>query len=533
MPFRALALYCAEDARVRASTDGTNWSEWLTIPHEDEGALAYFGELQRYVESDRSCRAGLIDAGPSPAVLRPAPKGRLRRAEMPPVVTREQWGCTPSTCPSPEAPSFTTVTHLVVHHSAGANTSTDWPGVVRSIWVLHVKGNGWNDIGYNYLIDPEGVLYEGRAGGDGVLGAHFSGVNGGTMGVCMLGTYSTLAPRSPSMETLRDLLVAKAERWKLDPGGRALHTASGLTLNIISGHRDAGLSARATSTTECPGNGVYTLLPALRRQVRAAVEGECPLEISRPYLCAAGVGGSIVVDYTQPEACSYRVNAKSDWIDVELLDDLIVVHPRSNPGAARLGFVQLNNQRIEVAQAAANTPEPPCIDFQGVLNSATFDERPLAQGSVFSVFGTGFAGDATVTVNGRAASILSAEEGRINAVLPEPTNTGSARIAITDNGRTSPERLIWITESAPAIFYADSPARAGSTVSVYLTGVGRGTPPWSASLGAKVSLAPLAGMPGVWEARIELPASLADGEYELTLTVSGNTSPATKLEVVR
>ncbi|MBI4909801.1 MAG: N-acetylmuramoyl-L-alanine amidase [Acidobacteria bacterium] len=532
MPFRAAGLYCEQDARARASTDGNTWSEWITVPHEHDGALVYFGELQRYLETDRDCRVGLIDAGVTTTVA-VSPKQRARRAEMPPVVTREEWGCTPQTCPSPSAPSYTTVTHLVVHHSAGGNTSQDWPGVVRSIWVLHVRGNGWNDIGYNYLIDPNGVLYEGRAGGDGVLGAHFSGVNGGTMGVCMLGTFSALAPQTASMETLRDLLVAQALRWKLDPGGRAVHAASGLTLNVISGHRDAGLSARATSTTECPGNGVYTLLPALRREARALTEGDCPLEVSRPYFCAAGVGASVVVEYTLPEGCSSKINGKSDWIDVELGAYHVALHPRSNPGAARLGFVTLDNQKIEVAQSGAEGPEPPCIDFHGVLNSATFDERPLGRGAAFSVFGTGLTENAKVSINGREAAILTAEEGRINAVLPEPTNTGSARISITSNGLTSPERLIWVTESAPAIFFAEGPARAGDTVNVYLTGVGRGTPPWSSNIGAKVALAAVAELPGVWEARIQLPDDIAEGEYDLTLTVSGNTSPPTKLQVVR
>ena len=91
---------------------------------------------------------------------------------------------------------------MVVHHSAGANEARDWAAVMRSIWVLHVAGNGWNDIGYNFLIDPNGVIYEGRAGGDGVIGAHFSGVNTGTMGVSMVGTFSSQAPTGARTEAV-------------------------------------------------------------------------------------------------------------------------------------------------------------------------------------------------------------------------------------------------------------------------------------------------------------------------------------------
>ena len=119
----------------------------------------------------------------------------------PPVVSRTAWGC-PEGQQSSWTPQYTAVTHLVVHHSAGSNTSSDWAGTVRSIWDFHSRpvedgGRGWGDVGYNYLIDPNGVIYEGRAGGDNVIGAHFSCRNGGTMGVCLLGTFVTTSLTSP------------------------------------------------------------------------------------------------------------------------------------------------------------------------------------------------------------------------------------------------------------------------------------------------------------------------------------------------
>jgi len=103
------------------------------------------------------------------------------------------------------------------------------------------------------LIDPDGVIYEGRAGGDNVLGAHFSSVNAGTMGVSMIGTFTDVTPAEKALTSLRRILAWKASQRAIDPLGQSRHTASGLELNNISGHRDG------PSPTECPGDALYSL----------------------------------------------------------------------------------------------------------------------------------------------------------------------------------------------------------------------------------------------------------------------------------
>ncbi|MBK9733882.1 MAG: hypothetical protein IPO92_02475 [Saprospiraceae bacterium] len=89
---------------------------------------------------------------------------------IPPYVSRIEWGVSfgldENIFIAPAA--YTDVTHLIVHHSAGTNVSSNWKGVVASIFDFHVFTNGWQDIGYNWLIDPEGVIYTGRGGGDNV-----------------------------------------------------------------------------------------------------------------------------------------------------------------------------------------------------------------------------------------------------------------------------------------------------------------------------------------------------------------------------
>lgn len=187
----------------------------------------------------------------------------------PPVVTRTQWGC-PQGQSSGWGPSYTTVTHLIIHHTDDNNNVTDWPAAVRAIWQYHTFSNGWGDVGYNYLVDPNGVIYEGRAGGDNVVGAHFCGTNGGTMGVSMLGTYTTVSPSAALQASLGKILAWKADQRGINPLGSSFHGSSGLTINNISGHR-------AGCATDCPGQRFVDIdLPNVRQGVLSLIQSIAP-----------------------------------------------------------------------------------------------------------------------------------------------------------------------------------------------------------------------------------------------------------------
>lgn len=162
--------------------------------------------------------------------------------------------------------SFTNVEHVVVHHAAGSNTNTNYTQVVRDIYVYHTEVNGWSDIGYNYLIAQDGTIYEGRDPGtgeqDNVLGAHFCGKNGGTMGICLLGNFETAVPTASSLESLESLVAFKMDKEGLDALGQYPH--SGGSLGAIVGHRDG-------CSTACPGENVYALLEEFRHSVQEQV----------------------------------------------------------------------------------------------------------------------------------------------------------------------------------------------------------------------------------------------------------------------
>jgi hypothetical protein len=206
-------------------------------------------------ESESPARPGVQPANDRSACPCPQPdyQGRL------------DW-CPNGNCPTDPTPQTTTVTHLIVHHAAGTNNSNDWAAVVRSIWDFHVNVNGWDDVGYNWLIDPNGVLYEGR--GDNRLGAHFCGTNGGTMGVCVMGDYTLVPPTAEAVSTLQNLLTWKACDASIDPLGSAFHNSSGLTLKRISGHRDG-------CATSCPGNSFYPMFDNIRNSVHCQIENGC------------------------------------------------------------------------------------------------------------------------------------------------------------------------------------------------------------------------------------------------------------------
>jgi hypothetical protein len=189
--------------------------------------------------------------------------GKAASYPRPPVITRTEWGC-PQGQGSLGNPSLTSPTHLIVHHSAGTSSSNDWPAVVRAIYTLHTQSNGWSDIGYNWLIDANGVVYQGRAWwqntNDNVLGAHFCGKNSNTMGVCVMGTYTSVSPTEAAKTSLAEILAYKADERNINPFGSGYHAASGLTLNNISGHRNG-------CATECPGTNLYNQLPTIRSTV--------------------------------------------------------------------------------------------------------------------------------------------------------------------------------------------------------------------------------------------------------------------------
>jgi len=184
--------------------------------------------------------------------------------EQPDFCGRSCW-CPAGDCPIDATPVATAPSHIIVHHTASGSTSNDFPAVVRSYWDFHVNVNGWDDIGYNWLIDGEGVIYEGR--GSGTQGAHFSCMNTETTGIAMIGNFENSTPTQAAISSLEDLIAWEACDKSIVPRGSSNHITSGALLAHISGHRDGNDLPNSCTNTVCPGANLYPLLPGIRERV--------------------------------------------------------------------------------------------------------------------------------------------------------------------------------------------------------------------------------------------------------------------------
>ena len=294
------------DAVVTAafSTDGRTFTQAAAVDVEDAGdgpdaAVASdetFGSLMG-VEGVTVVRVGTDRPLPKVSVLaldaagpEPLPMGLGASVEagttIPPIISRSQWGADETLRFDPAGDEFWPreyfpLQKLVVHHTAGANTDPNPAATVRAIYYYHAVSRRWFDIGYAYLIDQAGRIYEGRyardfwngalptsddVAGQTVAGGHAKYSNAGTMGIALMGTFSTQGPTPAARASLVKLLAWAAAKNHIDPKGTSTYVnpqtgVSRFTFNI-GGHRDY-------QATTCPGSALYAMLPQIRSEVAA------------------------------------------------------------------------------------------------------------------------------------------------------------------------------------------------------------------------------------------------------------------------
>ncbi|WP_128375822.1 peptidoglycan recognition protein [Streptomyces cavernae] len=187
----------------------------------------------------------------------------------PRIVTRRGWGADES-LRERDFRYTKAVRVAFVHHSGSGNnySCAQASSVIRSIYRYHVVSSGWRDIGYNFLVDKCGNIYEGRAGGvaKAVMGAHTLGFNNDSMGIAVLGSFSATNPAAKSVDAIARLTAWKLGLYGGNPKGKASLTSGGgnrykkgtkVRLNVISGHRDG-------FATDCPGSRLYAKLGTAR-----------------------------------------------------------------------------------------------------------------------------------------------------------------------------------------------------------------------------------------------------------------------------
>jgi flagellar hook assembly protein FlgD len=243
-------------------------------------------------------------AAAAAATVEAGPVGR------PPIVQRSAWRADESIVRG--APSIAErLRFAVVHHTAGSNSysAAQSAAIVRGIQRYHVLSNGWDDIGYNFLVDKYGRIFEGRGGGmsRNVIGAHAGGFNTGSVGIAVIGIYQSASMSSAARTALQNLLAWRLDvghvrprgRWNAVSGGSSRWDAgTRVRLRAVSGHRD-------TSLTSCPGSTIYGQLGAIAQRV----EGIGLPKLWNPE-ATGGVGGLVRFTARLSSARPWRVEVK-------------------------------------------------------------------------------------------------------------------------------------------------------------------------------------------------------------------------------
>jgi hypothetical protein len=396
-----------------------------------------------------------------------APKALKPKIATPTIVTRADWGADESI--RKPGRQFVPVRKLVVHHTASPSNPSDPAKWVRMTYEYHTVGRGYSDIGYNFMIDQNGRIYEGRwartyakgeihdgedKDGFGVIGAHALGVNAASIGICMLGDFSSNAtgkPTDAAIAALTQLLAWECSRHQIDPLGNDEYISMNGARRVfpnIAGHRDVG-------ATGCPGGNMYKVLPAIRQTIASQV-GRFPAATIDPAVYVRWSG------FTTPPAKTPPTPAATPP----------VVRPGLVTGVRVLssdGKVAVLGTAASSGSPAANGVRDPIAIAGGPKGSfVTLDSR----GGVLAFSPAKFRGSLTsVGVSSKPADISAAQTGAGYWILTKdggiygfgdvrhygsPKKTGlnlaARKIVATPSGRG-----YWVlTSSGGILFYGDA-----------------------------------------------------------------------------
>jgi flagellar hook assembly protein FlgD len=483
----------------RTRSVGGRWSEWHRAAPEEEDApdLGSREQRRRGWRLGNPWWAGVsdrIEARTSGDVSRvrahlvwsPERRVRLRVPSAPgapAIVPRADWGANEAIRRAP--PTYASeIRFAIVHHTAGRNdySRAEAAAIVRGIQLFHVKSNGWNDIGYNFLVDRFGTIYEGRFGGidRNVVGAHALGFNTGSVGIALLGTYGSAKPSAAAQDAIARLIAWRLDLAHVDPtstltvvsGGSERYAAEvPVQLRAVSGHRDTG-------STECPGDALYARLGAIAASARAiggpkifeakasaagsAIRIRARLSQPQPWdvaittaagaEVARGSGTGTAVDWTwdssAAQAGSYR------WA-------VTTGSARSAAGMLRVG----GGTSVLAIDGAATTPETITPNGDGQADAATLTYRISAAANVTvevtdplgGVVATVVdrvwtqAGDHTVTIEGDALA-----DGEYDVVITARTAAGASVQQVVP---LRVNRALGLVTLAPAAFSPNADGR--------------------------------------------------------------------------
>ncbi|MDP8956555.1 MAG: N-acetylmuramoyl-L-alanine amidase [Actinomycetota bacterium] len=401
------------------NADGRTFAALLAAPNAD--AYQVRGR-------NRSVQAVAINTTDGPRELQAdSATAEASHLSQPSVISRAGWGADESyrfTSNGSEKwpPTFYGTKMLIVHHTAGKNNDPNPAATVRAIYHYHAITRGWGDIGYNFLVDAQGRIYKGRysgpagtrnsdtltgenANGLGVSGAHTGGWNSGTMGIAVLGTYTSVRIPKAARSSVVNHLAWEAERHSIDPLATKTFTnpSSGARKSnpTISGHRD-------WTSTECPGDKLDAALPGIRRDVSVKLATQTKSFPPSSVVVRRGTTASSVADLASNDDAYYSVTSVqprslhvADWYGVGTIDVAGVKRlTLTYTGSATSSVSQYlyaynfsNRAWQKVSSATLSTTER-------TFSWSTTNPRPFISGSGESRFRVRSTDDASFTSNG-------------------------------------------------------------------------------------------------------------------------------------
>ncbi len=269
----------------------------------------------------------------------------MKVAAKPYIYSRAQWGAN-ERLRDQSRPSYGTVKAGFIHHTVNANgySSAQVPALLRGIYAYHTQSRGWRDIGYNFLVDRFGRIWEGRYGGVGspVVGAHTLGYNEVSFAMSAIGNFDIAAPPQAVLAAYARLFAWKLSLYNIAANAPRVYVKN-RWLPAINGHRDVGQTA-------CPGRYLYAKLPYVRTAARSVQNNAQTGRVTAITLRWKAIGGYRSV-LGGPRAVEYsvaggrarqfqkgRIYAKYGVGAFELYGKVLKAYVRRGAAGSRLGF---------------------------------------------------------------------------------------------------------------------------------------------------------------------------------------------------
>lgn len=383
---------------IRTSKDGKDWSEWMEVhamrPQKDDApfngqvfpetpiiAVGKFFQYRVELNQEDDTAPVIQDMGVTYIDSR-LPKKRSfpsinsfispkasATASNPRIISRTDWGS-----PDPDGnafkgtdrywyPTYQPTTQIFIHHTVTSDyqSTVDGASVVRAVWEYHANTRQWGDIGYNYLVDQSGNIYEGRAHGDNVTGGHVFEYNRGSAGVALLGCFhtpdsackelnsSSNPPSSTMLDNLTTLLAWMTTRYEIDPQGQHIfckYDGTGcLLLNTITGHRDA-------QSTACPGDLVLPILQSIRESTSQKKAGGFGYSAKRLSYSTVELGDNSQVSVT----LGFKNTGQTTWYNTGANPVLLATANSRDHASAFAGSGWINNNRPALLNESSVAP---------------------------------------------------------------------------------------------------------------------------------------------------------------------------------